>query len=263
MLADGSDVIKPDVSAPGVAILAATHNGPRGGPDVRLQVGHLDVVAAGRRSRCALPRRAAAGDTRRDQVGAHDDRLQHGQRRRLGRTPIRSRRAPVTSTRRSTSTRACCTSTVPPTGRRTSRVHSATTCSRTSTRSTRATSTSPRSAIGTFPGPQTVTRSVTRDARPARSPRRPRFRAWTSSSSRATLTFGAAGETESFTVTLHQDRRGRRGVDHRVPHLDVGRDRRCARRSRCSRSRQTLRPTSTGSGADRQRRHRDHSRPDR
>jgi hypothetical protein len=29
MLADGSDVIKPDVSAPGVAILAATHNGPK------------------------------------------------------------------------------------------------------------------------------------------------------------------------------------------------------------------------------------------
>jgi subtilisin family serine protease len=28
MLADGSDVIKPDVTAPGVAILAATHNGP-------------------------------------------------------------------------------------------------------------------------------------------------------------------------------------------------------------------------------------------
>ncbi|KQZ85729.1 hypothetical protein ASD56_05405 [Microbacterium sp. Root166] len=29
MLADGNDVIKPDVSAPGVAILAATHNGPK------------------------------------------------------------------------------------------------------------------------------------------------------------------------------------------------------------------------------------------
>ncbi|NLP85036.1 S8 family serine peptidase [Microbacterium sp. CFH 90308] len=28
MLADGADVLKPDVSAPGVAILAATHNGP-------------------------------------------------------------------------------------------------------------------------------------------------------------------------------------------------------------------------------------------
>ncbi len=28
MLADGSDVIKPDITAPGVAILAATHNGP-------------------------------------------------------------------------------------------------------------------------------------------------------------------------------------------------------------------------------------------
>ncbi|MDY0907965.1 S8 family serine peptidase [Microbacterium sp. CFBP9034] len=32
MLADGSDVIKPDVSAPGVAILAATHNGPQEAP---------------------------------------------------------------------------------------------------------------------------------------------------------------------------------------------------------------------------------------
>ncbi|MDW4574352.1 S8 family serine peptidase [Microbacterium sp. M3] len=29
ILADGSDVIKPDVSAPGVAIIAATHNGPK------------------------------------------------------------------------------------------------------------------------------------------------------------------------------------------------------------------------------------------
>lgn len=28
MLADGSDILKPDISAPGVAILAATHNGP-------------------------------------------------------------------------------------------------------------------------------------------------------------------------------------------------------------------------------------------
>ncbi|WP_347977626.1 S8 family serine peptidase [Microbacterium sp. ProA8] len=32
MLADGADVIKPDVSAPGVAILAATHNGPDEAP---------------------------------------------------------------------------------------------------------------------------------------------------------------------------------------------------------------------------------------
>jgi hypothetical protein len=32
MLADGADVIKPDVSAPGVAILAATHNGPQEAP---------------------------------------------------------------------------------------------------------------------------------------------------------------------------------------------------------------------------------------
>ena len=32
ILADGSDVIKPDVSAPGVAILAATHNGPKEKP---------------------------------------------------------------------------------------------------------------------------------------------------------------------------------------------------------------------------------------
>jgi subtilisin family serine protease len=32
MLADGADVIKPDVSAPGVAILAATHNGPEEAP---------------------------------------------------------------------------------------------------------------------------------------------------------------------------------------------------------------------------------------
>ncbi|WP_203581020.1 S8 family serine peptidase [Microbacterium hibisci] len=32
MLADGADVIKPDVSAPGVAILAATHNGPTEAP---------------------------------------------------------------------------------------------------------------------------------------------------------------------------------------------------------------------------------------
>jgi subtilisin family serine protease len=32
MLADGSDVIKPDVTAPGVAILAATHNGPKEAP---------------------------------------------------------------------------------------------------------------------------------------------------------------------------------------------------------------------------------------
>lgn len=32
MLADGSDVIKPDVTAPGVAILAATHNGPTKSP---------------------------------------------------------------------------------------------------------------------------------------------------------------------------------------------------------------------------------------
>lgn len=32
ILADGSDVIKPDVSAPGVAILAATHNGPNAKP---------------------------------------------------------------------------------------------------------------------------------------------------------------------------------------------------------------------------------------
>ncbi|MEV5070509.1 S8 family serine peptidase [Microbacterium sp. LMI12-1-1.1] len=32
MLADGADVIKPDVSAPGVAILAATHNGPGEAP---------------------------------------------------------------------------------------------------------------------------------------------------------------------------------------------------------------------------------------
>ena len=31
-LADGSDVIKPDVSAPGVAIVAATHNGPTEAP---------------------------------------------------------------------------------------------------------------------------------------------------------------------------------------------------------------------------------------
>ena len=32
MLADGSDVIKPDITAPGVAILAATHNGPDDDP---------------------------------------------------------------------------------------------------------------------------------------------------------------------------------------------------------------------------------------
>lgn len=32
MLADGADVLKPDVSAPGVAILAATHNGPDAEP---------------------------------------------------------------------------------------------------------------------------------------------------------------------------------------------------------------------------------------
>lgn len=32
MLADGADVIKPDVSAPGVAIVAATHNGPTEAP---------------------------------------------------------------------------------------------------------------------------------------------------------------------------------------------------------------------------------------
>lgn len=32
MLADGADVIKPDVSAPGVAIIAATHNGPGEAP---------------------------------------------------------------------------------------------------------------------------------------------------------------------------------------------------------------------------------------
>lgn len=32
MLADGSDILKPDISAPGVAILAATHNGPGEAP---------------------------------------------------------------------------------------------------------------------------------------------------------------------------------------------------------------------------------------
>ena len=56
MLADGSDVLKPDVSAPGVAILAAENNAGADDPDLRVQVGHVDVVAARRRSRCAVPR---------------------------------------------------------------------------------------------------------------------------------------------------------------------------------------------------------------
>ncbi|WP_171013254.1 S8 family serine peptidase [Microbacterium sp. 2FI] len=39
MLADGSDVIKPDVSAPGVAILAAVHNGPKEKPQFGFKSG--------------------------------------------------------------------------------------------------------------------------------------------------------------------------------------------------------------------------------
>ena len=56
MLADGSDVIKPDVTAPGVAILAATNNAPGEGADVRHLLRHVDVLAARRGSRRALPR---------------------------------------------------------------------------------------------------------------------------------------------------------------------------------------------------------------
>ncbi len=260
MLADGADVIKPDVSAPGVAILAATHNGPRGGTDVRLQVGHLDVVAAGRRSRCALPRRAAAGGTRRDQVRAHDDRLQHGQRRRLGehrpvRAGRRSRRPHEVLQPGPAVPQRCrglgvvprgCTRRRPVRRRRPERPE------RPQPRLDRRRHV-PRPADGDPLGHLDAGRHVHRDGRGSGHGRHRR-------AEHADLR--RSGRDEVVHGVAHQDRRCGREVDHRVPHLDVGRDR-GALADRGVPGHGSGSGRRRGQRCRRQRRHRDHPRPDR
>lgn len=91
-LAASGDILKPDITAPGVAVVAAVAPGQR---RERLQrpVGHVHVEPARRGPRCAGPGREPAVAPQRRQVRDHDDRHQPGGRRRQrGHRPVRAGR---------------------------------------------------------------------------------------------------------------------------------------------------------------------------
>nr|WP_163573579.1 S8 family serine peptidase [Fodinicola feengrottensis] len=81
-LAGGGDVLKPDIMAPGVDVLAAVSPGLARRPELRLRVRHIDVVAAHRRHRRAHPPAPSTVDTDDGEVGADDDFFVAGQQRR-------------------------------------------------------------------------------------------------------------------------------------------------------------------------------------
>ena len=143
----------------------------------------------------------------------------HGERRRLGEHRIRSRRAPATSTRRSTSTPGL---RVPERRQRLAPVPRRVSGSTTSAhRADRPERPQPRvhrdrlacqAADGHPHGHRDRRRDLHRHGRA--------FPGMTAVVSPSTLTFSAAGETQSFTVTLTTDDRARREVGDRLPHLD-------------------------------------------